>query len=80
MYKKETFENRSELGYVMRCISAASRKVIKKFDSKIRGAFLCGMSVCNEGTVDVRGRAVVQESGRNGFFFFFFNFPHEMIR
>jgi hypothetical protein len=34
-----SFENRSELVYVMRCIFDASRKVIKDFDSKAKGSF-----------------------------------------
>ena len=40
IFKKETFLNRYELPYVMRCIFDASRKVIKNFDSKIKGSFL----------------------------------------
>ena len=35
----ETFKNRPELVYVMRCIFDASRKVIKNFNSKIKGTF-----------------------------------------
>jgi len=72
--KPKAFENRSELVYVMICISDASRKEIKNFDSKMKWTFLCGMSLCNQATVDVRGRAVIQEFGRNGYFFFFFFF------
>jgi hypothetical protein len=40
MNKKETFENRSKLVYVMKCIFDASRKVFEEFDSKIKGSFL----------------------------------------
>ena len=36
IYKKETFQNRFELSYIMGCIFDASRKVIKNFVSKIK--------------------------------------------